>query len=190
MALSFDDKIFFHISRTGGNYARKIIRDTARSTPIEIGHQHYAPMDIYPEAKDAESFCIVRHPLEWYRSNYRFYSHTKWRSNNKTSASKSDINTICRADTFEKYIQNVLGYYKYGFVTAFFSRFIPFVDHILYTKNLTNELQNLLNSWGYRQKIDGMKTNKSRKEIPVELSSETREKLFQRENGIIKYLNL
>jgi hypothetical protein len=186
MALVFDNKIFFHIPKTGGNYVREIIYSISILPPKEKGFPHSAPLDIYKKLIKYESFCVVRHPLEWYRSIYRYYVQKKWGRGKKKI---TDMSMICRADTFEQYIKNILMMYKYGYATAYFSRFVPFINHIIHTENLSNELQNLLNSWGYKQKISYNKTNETIKNTDTIISEETKALLLKRENGIIKYLN-
>ena len=80
--------------------------------------------------------------------------------------------------------------YKYGYATSYFSRYFPFTTHVLQTNNLTKQLKNLLHKWNYSTKINEVPENTSDKSISTSLSQKLHEQVLQREQGIIKYLNL
>lgn len=196
MALVFDNRVFFHIPKTGGQYVRSIIEDVAKKTE-KVGCYHAGPLDVYEETKGLESFCVVRHPLDWYRSNYKYYFKRTWWIREKTSADTNMATYFLhRRSTFESYIQKILEMYEHGVATAIFSRYVPFVNHILRAESLTQELPILLKSWGYHGNMVKNKINvtseladKTIEQKETKLSGRTTELILQLENGIIKYLN-
>jgi hypothetical protein len=183
MALCFDDnKVFFHIPRTGGNYTRGVIRSITKFKH-EIGHPHAAPLEIWDRLTDNhETFCIVRHPFDWISS---LYKHRIERTKPEDRKKYNFVN-FCIDKTFNNFIENILNVQPFGYASRYFSEYIFYVDHILHTENLTQELQQLLHQWGYKKKISNKKVNTT--SIRVSISDEIKNKFLQRERGIIKYL--
>lgn len=188
MALAFDNKIFFHLPKTGGNYTRSVLECMCKNH-FEVGHPHCGPIDIYHQIGKAETFCIVRHPLNWYESLYRFFRRKRVPPSPQTPGFiVATANEVHRAATFEEYVNTIMDNYWFGYATAIYSRYVPYVDHILHTENLTHELKNLLNRWKYSTKINEGKTNVTDKSIDTTLTPGTRKKLLEKEAGIIHYL--
>jgi hypothetical protein len=156
---------------------------------FEIGYSHCSPLDIIEDIniKNIQSFCIVRHPLDWYKSLYRWYHQRNWP---QKKFSKSDFSHTCCAKTFTEYIQNSMEHFQYGYATAYFSRYFPFTTHVLHTRNLTHQLGQLLKKWNYSTSINKIKENISDKKIDTSLPQELYDKVIKKESGIIRYLNL
>ena len=180
MALIFDDHIFYHIPKTGGNYVRKVIGEVCHC-PFEIGHNHNTPLEIEGYHKH-KSFTTVRHPLGWYESYYRYRMTKGWRQNHF-------IDQHCTSGNFEDFVNGMLKAYPCGYVTARYLSVIPFVDHVLRMENLNNELNLLLTKWGYSLPTDVSPTNVTSKKINTSISSDAMSRLLRAESRIIKHLN-
>ena len=174
MALKFNNNIFFHIPKTGGTYVREVI---ARSgfTNSEIGDVHCTPLDIDNHNK-YQSFTIVRHPLNWYKSWYRYRIVTGWRNHHH-------IDRFCEADSFEGFVENMLKYNPHGYVTEKYLSVILFVNHILKTETLTHDLENYL-----KIPTNIPAINTTPKIIDTSISPELCDRLLKAESRIIKYL--
>lgn len=181
MAFVFDDHIFYHIPKTGGTYVRKVLQSLDAGFK-EIGHIHCSPLDIFGKAGDKKSFCVVRHPLSWYESYYRYRVDNGWKPDHH-------IDVACRAGDFEGFIKNFIHFYRFGYVTSLYARYVPFVDVVLNLDNLSDQLQDLLKSWGYKKKIDKIPVNAGSKAISIKLSKVSRKKILSLESGVIRYLN-
>lgn len=179
MALKFDNKVFYHIPKTGGNYTRRVIGKTVKA--FEVGHSHSGPLD-NPELFGLESFTNVRHPLEWYRSYYRHRESGQWPRNH-------DAGHHCRGDTFEEYIERMIWAYPQGYVTCRYMTTIPHVTHIIKTHNLTFNLKNLFISWGYEFPDYLSPVGATPRNIDTSLSKSVEDKILDIEHEIISYLN-
>lgn len=192
MALRFDEYCFFHIPKCGGSYVRAVIKRTAKRV-YEVGpgkkgrpyQAHCTPQMVQPPKKPAiyNCFTVVRHPLAWYESWYRYRFMTGWRDNHP-------VDKVAKSDTFEGFVEKMLINYPNGFVTDLMK---PYTDtsecfQWLYQENLTNELRELLGHFGYEM-VDTPKANVTNKAIKTELSNELRTQLLQAESRIIEHLN-
>jgi len=193
MALKFDDYIFYHIPKTGGNYIRLVLQRI--TTDIEeITHPHASPLKVGKKRHDPEkSFCVVRHPLTWYESFFRYRIKTGWRLGQGTriyNDGPHPIDAHCHSDTFRAFISKMLVYYPNGWVTSLYLRFIPFCKYTLRQENLTPELKELLTMFGYKKfpKVINKKTNVTQGSIETKLPKDLRNKILKAESEIIKYL--
>ncbi len=183
MALKFDDYLFYHIPKTGGGYVRQVLYVVAKEFK-EIGHTHNTPLEIENYEK-IPSFTIVRHPLAWYKSYYRYRVKKNWRKGHF-------IDKHVKADNFEDFMKNMLYAYPCGYVTSRYLSVVPFISNILRTETLTEDLRQLLAKWGYKFPLT--KTWPERKEkigdrkINTSISPETMSKLLKAESRIISHL--
>ncbi len=97
---------FLHIPKTGGQWVRKaLVRACPEAQDLERdkGSRHAITADI----KNLENpFCFVRHPLTWYQSYWSM------RSENNSWDIGVPIDSICRSDNFEHFIERVLERYE------------------------------------------------------------------------------
>jgi len=71
--------LFLHIPRCGGTYIRAVL-DAVGLARQEVGHKHDCPgswpMDLREVA--TPHFCVVRHPLSWIESVWRYQIQWDW----------------------------------------------------------------------------------------------------------------
>lgn len=109
--------------------------------------RHCSPIEV--DDHDPEySFCVVRHPVDWYKSIYRVK-----RARNKTYY----VNGWKELTTFDNFIRDMCSMHPYGYVTSMYLRFIPFCSHILKLENLADDLSRLFGKWGF-EKLPLLKT--------------------------------
>ena len=179
MALNFNKYIFYHIPKTGGNYVRDYIKNSGIPT-MELGHVHCTPLEI-DHYQEYTSFTVVRHPLGWYESYYRYRQVRGWTDGHF-------IDKHCKIGTFEDFVASMLNAYPCGYVTARYLSVLPFVDYVLETENLTEMLNNLMLSFGFTRSINISKSNVTPKTIDTSISPELYDRLLRAEGRIIKYL--
>ena len=66
-----DDKIFIHVVKCGGSAIRSSLVKH-RPKDIKFTQEHLSIMDIPSEFLNYETYAILREPLSWYRSFYRY----------------------------------------------------------------------------------------------------------------------
>lgn len=131
MLLINNNIAFFHIPKCGGNYVRDVIKAIGVESE-EIGDPHCCPYEV--DKCWQTSFCVVRDPLGWYQSYYRYRVHKKWRPGHH-------LDDVATAKNFEKFVNRVIDAYPFGYLSMYMNRYIPYVDEILHTSNLTAELK-------------------------------------------------
>lgn len=64
--------VYIHIPRTGGNWAREILKSSKKewNTRSRVGHPGY--VDVPEPFRDKPAFAFVRHPWDWYVSWYEY----------------------------------------------------------------------------------------------------------------------
>jgi len=180
MALRFDNKIFYHIPKTGGSYVRKII-ESLTDDWSQIGKTHATP---YDTSLALYSFCVVRDPIDWYRSYFRY----------RISGGRGGWNMdcmfdkVCAADTFEKFCLNVINTTIAGTTGYVGCLYIPFlkVNRILRFERLDEELADFFKHYKNFKPIAPVKV--SPKTINTRLSKKTLKKLRRYEAGICNFL--
>jgi hypothetical protein len=156
---------FFHCPRTGGNYTLRVINKlTFNGEPIfrkHRGHMHCAPPGLkHGTGGIKRSFTIVRPPLDWYRSFYRFRLTKHFIGRNMAPGHPLDkyiwegqYQNGGQILPFDHFVRSVQQEYPKGYLTALFSRFMDHVDMVLSTDGITIQLPSLLASWGYDEPI-------------------------------------
>lgn len=179
--------MFYHVPKCGGNYIRTVIKEISNNVRDVQGY-HSTPLDRPRRRHKFEnSFCVVRHPLEWYKSFFRYRIQTKWRLHKRYGPHPVDIH--CFASTFEEFIQKVLVYHPFGMVTDLYLNYIPFCKFVLKQENLTNQLEDLLKRWGYDFPNIKKRIHVTPKNIDTSLSEATTKKIINAEYKIIRHLN-
>jgi hypothetical protein len=171
---------FYHIPRCGGTFIRhtltalKNVETTEIGKPFKILPGHASPIDVTDHSFE-NSFCVIRHPLSFYESFYRYKAHTTFWATGYQQASN-----------FDEFVRQVLRIRPAGFATEWYLRFVPFCKHVLKLENIAVELKQLLNSWGFECELHKEYANASPK-ISTKLKKETREMLFGTERNLMKY---
>jgi len=188
MAYILQDKyVFYHIGRTGGtsifNLMKKMGKTQKIGTHYGIGVDHCCPLDI-PSHDYNYSFCVVRHPLAWMESHYRYLCNRSCRG------VKHWINGNKKNKNFEEFIKQIIELRPRGYVTECYSLFIPHCKYVLKFENLNKEVNDLFLKWGFNNvlKYPLSKLNRSKENIVTELSEETRKLFLRIENGMMRYL--
>jgi len=190
MALSIGKYRFYHIPKTGGNYIRKVmlaISTYKGLSLVERGHAHCGPLRILPYHDFERSFCVVREPIEWYKSFYRYRVQNGWKDDHP-------VDIYCKADSFDEFICNILKIWNSkdgpGYVTSLYLRFVPFCKFILPMNNLTPSLKKLFAMWRLPFPSNVPPENATSKAINTELSKPTFKSIRASDNDIRKYLKL
>jgi hypothetical protein len=151
---------FLHIPKTGGNWVRTVIR---RSGIKEIKtnkiskHANYDLLAgvhqsrlIKPRGK-IKYFCVVRHPLLWYQSWFRYQHDRGWRvwgekSNSLKWHCLAGIN-MEKHDDFNKFM-TYINRNAPGFLTYLYHSYVLSSDaRYLKNENLRDELLSLNSEW-------------------------------------------
>lgn len=146
----------------------------------ETGHNHCTPLEVINH-NIYLSFTIIRHPLGWYESYYRYRMSTGWRKDHF-------IDQHCTSGTFEEFVNGMLRAYPCGFVTARYLSVIPFVNYFLKTEKLEESLSSLFAEWGYKFPNHIPPANVTPKSIDTSISPELKERLLRAEGRIIRHL--
>lgn len=152
MALQiFNKYTFFHVPKCGGMTIRYLLGKIDR-TKVELSAPkftqdikkakacqsvHACPLQV--EYDPEYSFCTIRDPLSWYESIYR---------NKVNSEKKWYVNAWKEIGAFEDFVQQVLTIHPYGYVTRMYASFVPFIEHILITDRINEQLPRLFKKWG------------------------------------------
>jgi hypothetical protein len=165
--------VFLHIPKTGGNWVTKVLYEQDL-VAYSLGHKHsdvdrtfylnrhcnlsflryHAARSLGWVKKDPFIFCMVRHPLRWYESWFKYMSQPKneWRSwgNRKFIGGwhpNFELNG-CDHQDFPAFLQWILEYQP-GYVGNMFSRYTyKDVDYIGKQENLATDLVAILDHTG------------------------------------------
>lgn len=154
---------FFHIPRTGGNFTIRAVtnmrRGGAKVWAAHRGHAHGAPDRVRPHLI-RKCFTIVRPPLDWYRSFYRFRLTKHYVGKNMAPGHPLDKYIWAgqhqnggRIHSFDYFVGRAQQAYPHGYVNALYGPFIRGVDAVLSTDKLNTELPALMEQWGYDKPI-------------------------------------
>lgn len=143
MALKFDEYIFFHIPRCGGNYVRRLIDefDSQNKMGMEkeelvAPHAHALSIPL-PAMLGTVTFCVVRDPLSWYQSyyGYRLIKKKGWRD--------EPLDICCRSAHFPTFVNKALFYFN-GFYTRTLAMVVPYVDFVIPLSQLARGMRQIL----------------------------------------------
>lgn len=194
---------YFHIPRCGGNYTIRTFRGLrkngrkVRQTMQHFGHPHGSPLHCMGRVAESSvrfSFVTLRDPLSWYRSFYRFRIYKHYGKQAMEPGHHLDFFIWERAGgkvyDFDWFLNRVAERHPWGYVTAMFCRYFPFVTTWLWLPELTKNLPRLLADLGYDNPIalPPKPKNESPKDIGAECSKKTKEKILHTERGLLNYL--
>ncbi len=148
MALVLPGKfLFLHVPKTGGKWVKYVLhRAFPESTMLRRTNHgnrwaHFGHGDLEDVADREEfRFAFVRHPVDFWRSYYRYRARTKWEPNH-------EIDSLCMDHGFDKYIDNVLKNLN-GYASRMYSRYVgepgSEIDFIGKQENLIKDLSKAL----------------------------------------------
>lgn len=158
-----------------------------------FGHRHGSPLHCVRNDV-VKSFVILRDPMSWLRSFYRFRIFKHYGKNQMEPGHHLDFFIWEKAGgeifDFDYFLNKVADTHPWGYVTAMFCRFFPFVTTFLWLPELTTTLPLLLADWGYDTPValPPKPKNASPKDIKAECTQKTADKIMQTERGIMNFL--
>jgi hypothetical protein len=180
MALRFKNQIFYHIPKCAGSYVRKVIEKLEEDRQ-EFCWTHSTPFETKAtEELDYVSFAVVRHPITWYESYFRYRV-----SGMKTWVLDCYFDKVVQDTSFEKFILKVMSHTIAGATTYVGHLFAPYlgVTQLLKVETLDVDLARVLAGFGYEYKpIAPVKV--APRNISTDLSKEVYMRLAVREAGI------
>tara|TARA_B100001059_G_scaffold167295_1_gene166894 strand:+ start:780 stop:1436 length:657 start_codon:yes stop_codon:yes gene_type:complete len=171
---------FLHIPKTGGNWVRSIIRGSGVKEIKTNQISKHATYDLlagvhnrtfFKSPISIKYFCVVRHPLLWYQSWFRYQQDKGWKNwgekgNMLRWHCLTGIN-MKKQDDFNMFMTHVNNYSP-GFLTSLYHSYVLNSGaRYLKNENLKYELLSLNEDWclGLNEKIivDSEKINVSTK---------------------------
>lgn len=167
--------VYLHIPKTGGNWIRSVIKDSQVHTKKTNKYSKHATYDFLmgsglsrrpslvakTKASQINFFCVVRHPLLWYQSWYRYQKDCGWKQwgvSGDTSAKMwhclSALN-MPEPSEFNEFIERV-NIQAPGFLTYLYHSYVlPSGARVLKNESLRVDLLALNEEWnlGLNQKI-------------------------------------
>ena len=136
MALRFDDYLFFHIPRSGGNYVRAMVQKNLNPKHInEVEFAHCTPLNT-SVWMNYTNFTTIRSPFSWYCSYFKYRLLKGWRDGQQRKE-RHFIDLNCRAPDLNNFIDKMMIYFPYGFYNGYLARVLPFVDYAIPLSELT-----------------------------------------------------
>jgi hypothetical protein len=144
--------VYLHIPKTGGNWLTRLLHD--QDLVIDtLGHKHatYEAL-VGTTMDDTESaprqriqgfFCVVRHPLRWYESWFKYQCSRGWRDWGQAGNLQKwhvmcDLNT-CKAEEFNAFMMQV-NRTQPGYVHHLYARYAGgSMAHVLKTETVADD---------------------------------------------------
>ena len=165
------DVLFLHVPKTGGSWVRDVLA-RQRLVVGRIGHKHAdfshvrVPRSIRSPANwlgdqlrlarelsdSPRIFCVLRHPLGWYESWYRYQSGRGWQDWGSRGSLRrwhvcAELNGIAHQN-FNSFMRAVNRQHP-GFVSAMYARYVGQSGaRTLHQERLASGLIALLDEWG------------------------------------------
>lgn len=184
MALRFSNHIFYHIPKCGGSYVRHII-EKMETDRQEICWTHSTPFETrIGQTISYPSFAMVRHPVTWYESYFR-YRRT---SNTRPWQKDCYYDAKVESETYQEFIEKTLASTVAGattYVGHLYAPFIKNVTHLLKLEHIHEDLNMVFSKWGYdywNYKVGPIKA--SPKHVPTDLPANLYKRLAMREAGV------
>jgi hypothetical protein len=152
-ALVEDKAIFLHVPKTGGTWVSHAMRAAGlRLEPLSYATIRPGSPQAHPTFDDVFyyrprfTFAFVRHPLDWWRSYWRYRMETGWRD-------RPLIDQLARSDDFDQFVANVIEHLP-GLAGVHFSRFVGRpgneIDFVGHQESLADDLVRALTLAGIR----------------------------------------
>ena len=153
--------VYMHIPKTGGNWLTSLLEKNDLVTGA-AGHKHatYEALVCTDAGKQAKAagaaisgyFCVVRNPISWYESWYKYQCHREWRRWGVPGDLlrwhvMAGLNMAAPAD-FNVFMERV-NYQSPGFVSHLYSRYtLGSGALVLKTETIRDDLLNLRRKTG------------------------------------------
>lgn len=181
------NSVFLHVPKTGGVWVRETLKELnlhaqeirsrtkGESTERTANSWHTVPIWSRDYRSRKHKFCFVRNPLTWHQSYWAF------RMTRKNWSKTSEIDTKCRSDNFQIYINNVLAMYPEGYVSWLYEFYTPHCDFVGRYESLAHDLTVALTEFGeiipfwsndtgnvFHPRIEGRKNKRSNDSLASE----------------------
>lgn len=207
MSNTINKRVYYlHIPKTGGNWVRSVLRNSNVDLNKTNKFNKHANYDFLAGLsskslmsssfnEDIKFFCVIRHPLLWYQSWYKYQNDNGWKFwGEKGILQKekwhclSPLN-MSRPKSFNDFMR-IVNQTSPGFLTYLYHSFIlPSGARILKNENLRDDLLHLNKDWslGLNERfiLHSKKVNVSTK-TEISWSEENLTNTMQNESAIIK----
>jgi hypothetical protein len=137
--------IFFHIPKTGGSYVTNALKraftksykgvGSEKKHSLNLRREHTPPSGVDKDLKNGRFlFAFVRDPKTWYQSMWAYRSYGGW--DNPLFV----LDTECKADTFDEFVNKVLERFPDGVMSRMVKEFEEEMDFIGRQEHLTKDL--------------------------------------------------
>lgn len=200
MSLLLPHSEFYHLTRCGGIFVRKAVREAGVSTNeickvakkyfthpesymIKRGTiLHHLPTDLAKQGR--KTFTFIRHPLSWLKSYYRFKQRYGWKPK------VWYLDKYCQADNFGEFIDKYLEHTPNQY-SKFAMEYTDHVDYVGRQENLAEDLITILKDIGEEfdeQKIrDCEAENVHTNEVDMCYTSGQEKKILETETLVKKF---
>jgi len=115
--------VFLHVPKTGGNWVRRVLETNFEGVELDLDTVNGNPWAPYGHNDLADvghrapfRFAFVRHPVDFWRSFWRYRMRKGWQSGH-------EIDSRCADDDFDRYVDKVVSNLP-GYASRMFSRFV------------------------------------------------------------------
>lgn len=131
---------FLHVPKTGGSWVTEVLRASGICGPA-LGHEHGWEHD------EPWAFCVLRHPVDWYRSHWAYQRQKKWKMWGGRSHPLNEILVIKNED-FGGFVRECIDEAP-GFLARMYARFAERGEVVLRQETLRADLAGLGGSRGW-----------------------------------------
>lgn len=193
MGVYLENSTFYHLPRTGGTWVAEVllsgavkgnitkVRSYKRGVDAFINNKHIPPALLKPKNF---SFAFVRHPLDWYKSVWKF--RTKHDGTWKVRR-YCELTTKCGRDNFADFIDALIENCPDGYYNRVVDKFSP-VDFMGRQELLTDDLIKALTLAGEKfdeEAIRNYKRANVSRNIELSYTPEQKKKLLKIEKKVI-----
>ena len=194
MAVRLPNSYFFHIPKTGGTWVQASLENAVDgAVKIEAYFGEITRWDGIHVPTDRlntfskPSFVFVRHPLDWYKSIWRYHNTGKrW---SVTHATDDKFDQVCPHREFSIFIDKVIEFFPDGYYSHIAKPFVETADYVGKTENLYFDLLDFLDDIGEdydEDKILSQHINVSDHDLEAEYTDKQRDAILDMESWIIE----
>ena len=163
MAYILEHCIFLHIPKTGGTWVRRnfdnlnVKYSEVKGIDFEpqfgFNNTHNVPIHL-KKFHELPKVCIVRSPLDWYRSYFGYRQKTDWEIKNTW------LDKYCISNTFDGFIENVINKCPVGYVSQMYYLFSQWCEFVGFTESLEANFKEFMSKYEGINNFDSINTEK------------------------------
>lgn len=203
MGAVLPNSVFFHIPKTGGSWVDESLKRAFGKRYIKMNLEVGFHADIngihIPKSKVEVrhfSFAFVRHPLDWYRSYWKF-NYDKFERDKDAPLLEGEpeyydgqmvLADFCHSTNFGQFIDNIIEKFPNGYYHTVIKE-NEGVDFMGRQENLYFDLCDALDMAGERYNEDDLLSqhvNVSLKQIDEDYTKEQKERIMEMESWVIE----